>query len=452
MKRKRLSRRDFLRLSSVATAGTVLAACVPVTTQPAAQSSDSGGQAAEELAVKSDAPAAEPVELSVSVVDFAEQTQEALDEELFPRFEGATISANYTAWNRYNEEMTTAFAGGVTPDLFQGGAVWAPQMARRGWALALDDFMASADEDWEWDDWFPALQDDSTIDGKIIAVPYRIDIRSFWYRKDHLTEAGFDSPPTNWEELREVAIATTQRDGDTITREGLHYSGPTGWQRDLQPYMYFMEMADGQFLSDDLSTCTLDSEPCIEAMTFIHQLIVKDKVQPYPGFENQGDLGPLEAGLASTTFNSAFPERQATLYAPDQLEYLEVTLPLKHKVQATHVWVNKWFISSLSKAPDAAWELLEYLTNKENSEKYCASGSYTPPRRSLAEADFMTDRMRVLLASTEFARPYPKHWRLIELFRPFAQNLELCLGGQQSPEDTMKATCEAINAILAEDA
>ena len=70
----------------------------------------------------------------------------------------------------------------------------------------------------------------------------------------------------------------------------------------------------------------------------------------------------------------------------------------------------------------------------------------------MENADFMTDQMKVLFQSTTYARPYPKHWRLIELFRPFAQELELCLSGQQSPEDTMTKTCAAINEILAEDA
>jgi multiple sugar transport system substrate-binding protein len=444
----KLSRREFLRLTGVATAGTVLAACTPVVTQ----STEGAGQAAADSAAISDAPPGERVELSLSIVDFVDQTQQVLEDDIFPNYEGADISVNYTAWNRYNEEMTTAFAGGVTPDLFQGGAVWAPQMAKRGWSLALDDYIASADPSWNWDDWFPALQDDATIDGKVVAIPYRFDIRSLWYRTDHLEAAGYTEPPTNWEELREIANATTQRDGDSITVEGLHYSGPGDWQNDLQPYMYFMEMADGQFLSDDLRTCTLDSEPCVEAMTYIHQLIVEDKVQPYPGFENQGDLGPLEAGLAAMTFASTSPELQAKQYAPDQLDMLQVTLPLSHHVQATHVWVNKWFISSLSKNPAETWDLLEYITSVENQEKYSASGQYQPPRQSLETADFLTERGKILFESTKFARPYPKHWRLIELFRPFAQNLELCLSGQQSPADTMTATAEAINAILAEDA
>lgn len=439
MNKKHLSRRTFLQIAGISSAGALLAACAP-----AAPAGESGGESA--------APSGAPVELSVSVVDYMPPTQELLENELFPNYEGATITTNFTAWNRYNEEMTTAFAGGVTPDLFQGGAVWAPQMAKRGWSAPLDDFISAADPAWNWEDWFPSLRDDVTIDGKVVGVPYRIDVRSFWYRSDHLEEAGISAPPTNWEELREAAVALTQRDGDTVTREGFHYSSPGGWQNDLQPYMYFMEMAGGQFLSDDLTTCTLDSDACIEAMTFVHQLIVEDKVQSYPGFEAQGDLSPLEAGMASMTMDGASLEANAAQYAPDQLEHLQVTLPLSHKMQATHVWVNKWFISSLSKEPQAAWDLLQHLTNQDNLTKYAASAGYTPPRASLADAEFMTDRMKVLLASTEYAQAYPKHWRLIELFRPFATELELCLSGQQSPEETMVKTCEGINAILAEEA
>ena len=271
-------------------------------------------------------------------------------------------------------------------------------------------------------------------------------------KEAHMEEAGFDAPPTNWEELSEWANALTVRDGDTITREGFHYSSPGGWQNDLQPYMYFMEMAGGQFLSDDLSTCTLDSDECIEAMEYIHKLIVVDKVQPYPGFEAQGDLGPMEAGLAASTMASSDPERNAQAYAPDEAELLHVTLPLEHHVQATHVWVNKWFISSMTKEADTTWDLLTHMTSAENQEKYSASGLYQPPRQSLRDAAFMSDRMKVLFESTEYAQPYPKHWRLIELFRPFATELELCLSGNQSPEDTMVNTCAAINEILAEDA
>ena len=463
----KLSRRDLLRLSALASASAALASCAPqvvketveveveVTREVEVQVLETQiVKETEVVEVTSAAPAVAPVTLSLMMVDYSEDTQIALDDEILPALVDADpgiagVTVNYSAWDRYNEEMTTAFASGLTPDVFQGGAVWAPQMGRRGWALPLDDFIAMA-TDWDWGDFFPSLQDDVTIDGKVVAVPYRIDIRSFWYRKDHLSEAGFDEPPTNWEELEETAIACTVRDGDQITREGFHYSSPGGWQNDLQPYMYFMEMAGDTFLTDDLSRCTLADPPAVEALEFIRKLIVEDKVQPYPGFEQQGDLGLLAAEQASMTMGSGGIERNAIQYAPDQLEQLIVTLPLKHKVQATHVWVNKFFISSLTANPAMSWVLLEHLTSKPMSEVYCASNAQTPPRRSLGEADFMTDRMKILLQCAEYAQPYPKHHRLIELFRPLATNLEMCFREELPPQEAMDETCAAINDILAE--
>ena len=434
-------------------AGLGLVACV---TQPPAQPS-TGEEAPE--APEAAALAAEPVELNLKMVDYSENTKKLFEEELIPEFEnnvwpGAEVTVEWGLWNRHNEEMTTAFAGGVTPDVYQGGAVWSPQMAQRGWAISLDDYIASADPDWDWDDFFPALQDDVTIDGNIIAVPYRMDLRSFWFRKDHLEEAGLEAP-TNWEELEAAAVALTQRDGDTITREGFHFSGPGypgGWQVDLQAYMIFMHQAGGQILSDDLTKCTLNEPPAVEALEFIQKLILEHKVQPYPGFEVQGNLGPMEAGLASTTVHRADPDFNATQYAPDQAEFLQITEPLTGPAKkATQVWINKYFISSASKSPDAAWALLQFLTNRENLAKYSASFDSIPPRASLGDADFMTDSMKVLLTSANYAVPYPKHPRLIELFRPFATNLESALRGEMTAQETMDKTCDEINAILVED-
>lgn len=438
-----VTRRSFLRISGAAAAGLALAACAPAAPSPAG-----GAESAQ--------PAAEPVQLSLSVVDYVDETRTLLSDAVLPAFSeahpGATVSVNYTNWERYNEEMTTAFAGGVTPDIFQGGAVWSPQMAQRGWCLPLDDLLANASESWNWDDFFPALQDDSTINGQIVSIPYRIDIRSFWYRKDHLEEAGFSEPPTNWEELEAMAVACTKREGDQITREGYHYSSPGGWQNDLQAYMPFMEMAGGQFLSDDLSHCTLAEDPAVEALEFIHKLIVDLKVQPYPGFEAQGDLGPLEAGIAAATIGGAQIERNARTYAPDQLDHLWPTLPLTHKVQATHVWVNKYFISKLTKNPEVSWQLLETLTSADVLSDYCEGAAFTPPRRSLGEAEFMTERAKTLLDSTEYAVPFPKHHRLIELFRPLATNLEKCYRQELSPADAMAATAAEVDALLQESA
>lgn len=457
----RLSRRTFLRVASSTAVGAILAACGGSTAPTVNQSATgSNSNASANSQTGSDTGSTAPGQIAggagtitLALPTYTDDTKKLLADEIIPAFQeanaGTKVTINYTSWERYNEEMTTAFAGGITPDVFMGGAVWTPQMVQRNWALPIDQYVSAASKEWNWDDFFPALREDVTVDGKIYGVPAYIDIRPFWYRKDYLSEAGISSPPTTVDELREVARTLTQRSGDAISREGFHFSSPGGWQNDLQAYMIFMHKWGGQFLSDDLSRCALTDDPAIKALEYIHQLIVEDKVQPYPGFESQGDLAPIAMGKAATTVAGANLEVNAKKLAPDQADQLVATLPLKAEKQATHVWANKFFISRMSKNQDMAWAFLQHLTSSETLAKYNESAGLVPPRKSLGEAGFMTPNMKVALDSTEYAVPYPPHPKLLEMFRPFATNLESCLRGQLSPADTMKQTAEAVDKILA---
>ncbi len=455
----RLTRRQMLKTVGLGTAGLFLAACggTPAATQPAAEQPAATAAA---IGAQPAATAAAPAQVqggsgqvTLIMVTYTPESQKVLEQEIIPAFTeknpGVSVKVEYSNWERYNEQMTTAFAGGVTPDVFQGGAVWTPQMAQRNWALPLDQYISAAGGDWNWEDFYEPLRDDVTLDGKILAVPNYIDIRSFWYNEEQLKAAGFEKPPTTWDELVEVAKACTVREGDKITREGFHFSGPGGWQNDLQPYMIFMHQAGGQILSEDLKRCTLAEPEAVEALEFIRALIHEHKVQPYPGFEAQGNVEPFVLEQASSTNSGSSISQNARQYAPERAEQLKVTLPLKHKQQATHVWSNKLFISRLTKNPDAAWAFLQHLTSKENLEKYSAAAGLVPPRKSLENAGFMTENEKTLLASTEYAVPYPKHPKLLELFRPFAENLEKCLAGEISAAEAMKQTCAAIDPILA---
>ena len=430
---KKLSRRDFLKFAASSSAAASVAV---IGIQPIAAQADG-------------------VEYSLAMVDWSDPVQTAFEETIVPRFmeenPGSSVTINWTNWGRYNEEMTTAFASGVTPDVFQGGAVWAPQMARRNWAVALNDFI-NADEEWDWADFPAGLQEDVTIRGNIVAVPYRQDLRTLWYNKELLADAGFDGPPTTWDEFLAVAQATTVRDGNVYSVEGYHYSDASGnWQKDWQPFLMWLHMADGKFLSDDLTSCALDSEEALAALEWLVALVHEHQVTSYPGLEPQGDLNVLAGRDAAMQLSSADMERVVNLYAPDEQETIYPALPLTGAVQATHSWVNKFFISSQTPDAAAAWGLLRFMTRKDMLEVYSASNNNTPPRLSLIEADYMSEKHKVVLESAVYARTFPQHHNLIALFRPIAAELEQALSGNKAAADALVDATAAINEILADD-
>jgi ABC-type glycerol-3-phosphate transport system substrate-binding protein len=431
---KQLSRRDFLRATAVsgAAAGLTLSGLGPVVAQNKSA-----------------------YDFSLAMVDYSDPVREAFDNVIIPRFieenPGSTVTINWSDWGRYNEEMTTAFASGITPDVFQGGAVWAPQMARRGWAAPLNSFI-EADEEWDWEDFPEGLRNDVTIKGEIVGVPYRQDIRTLWYNQDMLGNAGFDAAPTTWDEFLAVAMATAEKGDSGFNIEGFHFSdGDGNWQRDWQPYLMFVEMAGGSFLSEDLTSCTLNEAPAVEALEFLYSMIHEHEVTSYPGLSTQGDLNVLAGRHAAMQMSSADMERVVNLYAPDEVDNIFPALPLTGAIQATHSWVNKFFISSQSSDVDRSWDLMRFLTRQDISEVYAASNNNTPPRLSLLDADYMSDKHKVVLEASAFAQTFPQHHNLIELFRPIAAELEQCLSGNKVPADALNDATNAINEILADD-
>jgi hypothetical protein len=72
------------------------------------------------------------------------------------------------------------------------------------------------------DDFLPGTIDTLKYDGHYVALPWGIDIRVWYYRKNFLAAAGV-APPANWAELRAAAKATT-----TADHAGIVGSGDTG--------------------------------------------------------------------------------------------------------------------------------------------------------------------------------------------------------------------------------
>jgi multiple sugar transport system substrate-binding protein len=394
-------------------------------------------------------------ELSLWIVDHDGSVRNVLQNDIIPAFEeenpGYRINVRFSGWERYAEEVTTAFTGGVGPDVYQGGAVWVGQQVARGWALPLTQYIDDA-SDWDWADFTQGAREDVTVDDEIYAVPYRVSPQTLWYRSDILGEDGFDTAPSDWSGLREVANATVRRDADgRIIREGFDtdLGGGPVWQAEMQRYWDFLYQAGGQFLSDDLSRCLLAEDPAFEALEFMHALIVEDEVMPYPSFENQGELSALELGLTATATSIELPDLRVREYAPDQAEFVKAAPPLEQARRATHIYVNKYFVSAESADPDGSWRLLQHLTSRDNLEAYASASSYLTPRASLSNAEYLSDNLQTVAgAGEEFGIPYPRHDNLLELFRPFSENLDRCFRGQISPREALERTVEEVDALL----
>lgn len=183
---RRISRRDFLRLTMAASSMAALAACAA----PAAPAAPGAG--GDEQA------AAESVELRVSILqgppvepvnEFLRDALAASNPNVTPKFE--FISGDLA------ELVYAQAAAGTLADVFFSADLFAVPFAKNGVSLNLKS-LAEGDPDVDLDDVFPAMLGLGTVDNEIHFLPSGLDVVTMYYNKTLFEEAGAELPTSTW--------------------------------------------------------------------------------------------------------------------------------------------------------------------------------------------------------------------------------------------------------------
>jgi multiple sugar transport system substrate-binding protein len=140
-------------------------------------------------------------------------------EELNP---GIEVVTQAIPWSAAHEKLLTSIIGGVPPDISQMGTTWIPEFQSMGAFHALDDYLKNSPL--KEKDFFRSSFGIGKISGRVYGIPWYVDTRVLFYRKDILKKAGYDSPPSNWKEFHAIAASLSCQETRTVT-ENLTVSG-----------------------------------------------------------------------------------------------------------------------------------------------------------------------------------------------------------------------------------
>lgn len=108
-----------------------------------------------------------------------------------------TVRVDTLPWSAAHEKLLTAFAGDATPDVAQLGNSWLPEFAALDALAPLNDWVA-ANPPLQPTDWFEGIWQTNLIDGQLLGLPWYVDTRLLFYRRDLFTRAGINQPPATW--------------------------------------------------------------------------------------------------------------------------------------------------------------------------------------------------------------------------------------------------------------
>lgn len=135
---------------------------------------------------------------------------------LLPEFErehpGVHVHVQQIPWTAAHEKLLTGYVGNATPDVAQLGNTWIPEFVALD-ALVRLDSLASVPPAVPESSYFAGIWRTNVVNGALYGIPWYVDTRLLFYRKDLLARAGYSDPPTTWAEWRTAMQAVKARAG-----------------------------------------------------------------------------------------------------------------------------------------------------------------------------------------------------------------------------------------------
>ncbi len=372
----------------------------------------------------------------------ANPQETALLESLLYRFsvENPDILVKYEPiTGDYWQAINTMVATGEEPDVYYMDIFQYPAFAANEVLLPLDQFNPDVDA------FIPSLIGAFTTDGVVYGIPKDFNTLGLFYNKDLFDQAGLEYPTDDWtwEDLKAAAEAISEL-GDDIYGLGV--------PADPGRFPIFVFQNGGSIMTDDFSDTLLDSPEAIEAAEF------------YTGFRADGSGATPDAvgeGWQGTAFGKGnfgmvYEGGWLIPYLAEQfpeINYGVVTPPAGPGGEGNLIFTVAYVISPNSENPEAAWRLIEFLTNEASQTTVLESGFALPTRVALQDSEYLANNeasAAIFRGSLEGARPFM--WGLVgsDVNEQMAKALERIYLEGQSPAESLAQAAEAIRQAIAD--
>jgi multiple sugar transport system substrate-binding protein len=281
----------------------------------------------------------------------------------------------------------TQLAAGTAPDLVGFDSSDLPLVYRKGFLTDLAPLMA-ADNFVPGDHWFEGVYKTGVVDGKLVAVAKDYSVSAFYANTALLEKAGIAIPKEGWtydDYLAMIQKLTVDKNGNNASSPDFdaanvavygtsmpYWGGDTGWWRGYQSFLYSW---GAHTISADGKTTTgyLNSEAAVKAWTWYRDLIFKYKVAPSASYLTASGLSNdklFSEGKLAVAGSYWGPWFQDTFNKAADLKWSAIPLPTgPGGHHAAIMWMG-WGISSTSKHPQEAWELLKWLTTEPGQQVF----------------------------------------------------------------------------------
>ncbi|MFH1784651.1 MAG: extracellular solute-binding protein [bacterium] len=290
-------------------------------------------------------------------------------------FPDISVSVHLIPWHKAWDTIVVAANEKQGPDILEVGSTWNGTLAYLG---VLRDLTSEFSEAHINKDIFvPAAWKSCNFPGskKISSIPWIIDIRALYYRKDIFSEIGLNNNVFNTWGSFEKACARIQE--NVKARSNLGVLGVPGHKAPLllQNIAPWIWSAGGDFITPDGKHAAFTTEKAIEGIEFYIGLIGRGYIPSYSlklddheitrQFFSEGKyVMSIPGSLNQYSLQVLHAESEVSQYCMSGL------FPKGPDGRFAFCGGSNLAVTNFSKKPQEAWELIRFLTCRQSQNFY----------------------------------------------------------------------------------
>ncbi|MDH2390264.1 ABC transporter substrate-binding protein [Streptomyces sp. HNM0663] len=335
-------------------------------------------------------------------------------------------------------------AGSDRFDLLNIDVAWTSEFAAAGWIAPLQG------ERFPLDAFLPPVVDTATFEGRLYAVPYVTNAGLLYYRKDILEREG-EPPPRTWAELARLARTLAPKYGmDGYAGQFLPYEGLTVNATEA------VHSAGGSILVDDGSRVAVDSEAARSGLGFLADGVREGWISPDAlAYKEEESRRAFQDGRLLFLRNWPYVHSLASVPgSPVAGKFDAVPLPGPSGPGTSVLGGSNLAVSSHSRHPESAADLIAYLTSDRVQRQVLTEGSLPPVRADLYEDPALVRAypyLPTLKQSVLSAQPRPKSARYDQVSLAVQAVVQDVMALRHSPDEAATRLARELAAISRAD-
>ena len=300
--------------------------------------------------------------------------------QLLPEFErrnpGIRVDLQQLPWTAAHEKLLTAFAGDALPDVVPLGNTWIAEFAALDALEPLDDRIA-ASPGFAREDYFPGAWDTGVVEGATYAVPWYVETRVPYYRRDLLQAVGVASPPADWTAWRAAMVAIKRQAGADRYAVLLPLN-------EFEPLLNLAVQQPDPLLRDNGRYGNFRSAGFRRTLAFYQSLFDTDLAPRMDNTRISNVWDEFGRGFFAFYISGPWNIAEFRKRMPEHLKDAWMTMPLPgpEGPGASIAGGTSFVVFRQSQHKEAAWSLIEYLSAPAQQLRLHALTGDLPPRRS----------------------------------------------------------------------